>query len=71
MITEFVPEAGARKIRAEHQAYSMVLFPQESLHLEFNPDCEEMIFVAASTMKTPESTPLPKHCSSSTTTLPV
>jgi hypothetical protein len=46
MITEFVPEAGARKIHAEHQAYSMALFPQGSLHLEFNPDCEEMIFVA-------------------------
>jgi hypothetical protein len=47
MITEFVPEAGARKIRAEHQAYSMALFPQGALHLEFNPDCDEMIFVAA------------------------
>jgi hypothetical protein len=28
MITEFVTEAGARKIRAEHQAYFMALFPQ-------------------------------------------
>jgi hypothetical protein len=46
MITEFVTEAGARKIRSEHQAYSMALFPQGSLHLEFNPDCEDMIFVA-------------------------
>jgi hypothetical protein len=28
MITEFVNEALARKIRAEHQAYSMAVFPQ-------------------------------------------
>jgi hypothetical protein len=25
----------------------MVLFPQRSLHLEFNSDCEDMVFVAA------------------------
>lgn len=46
MITEFVSEGGVRKIRNEHQRYSMAVFPQGALHLEFNPDCEEMIFVA-------------------------
>ncbi|KAH8670369.1 spherulin-1A [Tricladium varicosporioides] len=46
MISEFVAETGARKIRNEHQTYSMVAFPQGALHLEFNPDCEELVFVA-------------------------
>jgi hypothetical protein len=47
MISEFVSETGVRKIRNEHQQYSMAVFPQGALHLEFNPDCEEMIFIAA------------------------
>ncbi|CZR52953.1 related to spherulin 1A precursor [Phialocephala subalpina] len=47
MISEFVQETGARKIRNEHKTFSMVLFPQGALHLEFNPDCDEMIFIAA------------------------
>jgi hypothetical protein len=47
MISEFVAETGARKIRNEHNTFSMVVFPQGALHLEFNPDCDEMIFVAA------------------------
>ena len=46
MISEFVAEAGVRKIRSEHQQYSLAVFPQGALHLEFNPDCEEMIFIA-------------------------
>lgn len=46
MITEFVTETGTRKIRAELDTYSMALFPQGALHLEFNPDCDEMVFVA-------------------------
>ncbi|KAJ4358426.1 uncharacterized protein N0V89_003009 [Didymosphaeria variabile] len=46
MITEFVTETGVRKIRAEHNTYSMAVFPQGALHLEFNPDCDEMVFVA-------------------------
>ncbi|KAF1964816.1 RmlC-like cupin [Bimuria novae-zelandiae CBS 107.79] len=46
MITEFVTETGTRKIRAEHSTYSMAVFPQGALHLEFNPDCDEMVFVA-------------------------
>jgi hypothetical protein len=43
MISEFVAETGARKIRNEHDTYSMVVFPQGALHLEFNPDCSEMV----------------------------
>lgn len=46
MISEFVAETGARKIRNEHQPYSMAVFPQGALHLEFNPDCDDAIFVA-------------------------
>jgi hypothetical protein len=46
MISEFVAETGARKIRNEHNAYSMVVFPQGALHLEFNPGCDEAIFIA-------------------------
>ncbi|KAE9378299.1 RmlC-like cupin [Stipitochalara longipes BDJ] len=46
MISEFVAETGARKIRNEHQPYSMTVFPQGALHLEFNPGCDEAIFVA-------------------------
>ncbi|KAH6674910.1 RmlC-like cupin domain-containing protein [Halenospora varia] len=47
MISEFVSETGARKVRNVHSTYSMVLFPAGSLHLEFNPNCEPMTFVAA------------------------
>ncbi|PVH83674.1 hypothetical protein DL98DRAFT_512864 [Cadophora sp. DSE1049] len=47
MITEFVLGTGARKIRNEHNTWGMAVFPQGSLHLEFNPDCTDMIFIAA------------------------
>lgn len=47
MITEFVTETGARKIRHEHAPYTMAVFPQGSLHLEFNPDCDDVVFVTA------------------------
>jgi hypothetical protein len=47
MISEFVGETSARKIRNVHNTYSVVLFPQGALHLEFNPNCEPMTFVAA------------------------
>ena len=47
MISEFVTETGARKVRNVHSTYSMVIFPRGSLHLEFNPNCEPMTFVAA------------------------
>lgn len=43
MISEFVAEMFARKIRNEHGTYSMVVFPQGALHLEFNPYCTEMV----------------------------
>jgi len=46
MISEFVAESGARKIRNVHTPYSVVIFPRGSLHLEFNPNCEDMTFVA-------------------------
>jgi hypothetical protein len=77
MISEFVQETGARKIRSvstkfshssnfslsficagtesikltylRNMAYthSMAFFPQEALHLEFKPTCEEVVFLAA------------------------
>lgn len=40
-------ENGARHMTHELKKYSMTIFPQGSLHTEFNPDCEPAVFVAA------------------------
>ncbi|KAI7086443.1 hypothetical protein KC356_g5023 [Hortaea werneckii] len=44
--TEFVAENGVKPISNTLNKFQMTVFPQGALHTEFNPDCEEAIFVA-------------------------
>ncbi|KAI7279181.1 hypothetical protein KC343_g989 [Hortaea werneckii] len=44
--TEFVAENGVKPISNTLNKFQMTIFPQGALHTEFNPDCEEAIFVA-------------------------
>ncbi|KAL8997019.1 MAG: hypothetical protein Q9169_003609 [Polycauliona sp. 2 TL-2023] len=45
--TEFTLENGARTIRNTLALHQMTAFPQGALHTEFNPTCDDAIFVAA------------------------
>ncbi|KAL8772006.1 MAG: hypothetical protein Q9209_002671 [Squamulea sp. 1 TL-2023] len=44
--TEFTLENGARTIRNTLANHQMTVFPQGALHTEFNPNCDDAIFVA-------------------------
>lgn len=44
--TEFVAENGARPISNTLEQYQMTVFPKGATHTEFNPDCEDAVFVA-------------------------
>ncbi|KAL8942403.1 MAG: hypothetical protein Q9216_001667 [Gyalolechia sp. 2 TL-2023] len=44
--TQFTLENGARTVHNTLGTYQMTVFPQGALHTEFNPDCDEAIFVA-------------------------
>ncbi|KAI7474551.1 hypothetical protein KC357_g5197 [Hortaea werneckii] len=44
--TEFVAENGVKPISNTLNKYQMTVFPQGALHTEFNPDCEDAVFVA-------------------------
>ncbi|KAL8943059.1 MAG: hypothetical protein Q9211_001142, partial [Gyalolechia sp. 1 TL-2023] len=44
--TQFTLENGARTVHNTLRTYQMTVFPQGALHAEFNPNCEEAIFVA-------------------------
>lgn len=44
--TEFTLENGARTIRNTLATHQMTVFPQGALHTEFNPNCDDAIFVA-------------------------
>ncbi|KAI6857438.1 hypothetical protein KC343_g880 [Hortaea werneckii] len=44
--TEFVAENGVKPISNTLNKFQMTIFPQGALHTEFNPDCEDAIFVA-------------------------
>ncbi|KAL8675281.1 MAG: hypothetical protein Q9168_000402 [Polycauliona sp. 1 TL-2023] len=44
--TEFTLENGARTIHNTLALHQMTVFPQGALHTEFNPDCDDAIFVA-------------------------
>ncbi|KAL4864700.1 hypothetical protein BDV12DRAFT_200863 [Aspergillus spectabilis] len=46
LVTNFVLENGARPIENTLSAYQMAVFPQGAIHQEFNPDCEDAVFVA-------------------------
>ncbi|KAL8905040.1 MAG: hypothetical protein Q9171_006829 [Xanthocarpia ochracea] len=44
--TEFTLENGARTVRNTLATHQMTVFPQGALHTEFNPNCDDAIFVA-------------------------
>ena len=44
--TEFITENGASVIRNKLTKYQMTVFPQGSIHTEWNPDCTAATFVA-------------------------
>ncbi|KAL8839052.1 MAG: hypothetical protein Q9170_001888 [Blastenia crenularia] len=44
--SEFTLENGARAVHNIIGTHQMTIFPQGSLHTEFNPDCTQAIFVA-------------------------
>ncbi|KAI4168334.1 MAG: hypothetical protein LQ343_006501 [Gyalolechia ehrenbergii] len=44
--TQFTLENGARTVHNTLGTYQMTVFPHGALHTEFNPDCNEAIFVA-------------------------
>ncbi|KAL3471045.1 RmlC-like cupin domain-containing protein [Aspergillus californicus] len=46
LVTNFVLENGARPIENTLGLYQMAAFPMGAIHQEFNPDCEDMVFVA-------------------------
>ncbi|PHH60866.1 hypothetical protein CDD81_1071 [Ophiocordyceps australis] len=47
LVTNFVGENGARPIENTVSRFQMAVFPQGAIHQEFNPDCQDAIFVAA------------------------
>jgi cupin len=46
LATEFTLENGARSIVNTLDEFEMTVFPQGAVHTEWNPTCEESIFVA-------------------------
>lgn len=46
LVTNFVVENGVAPIANTMGLYQMTVFPQGAIHQEFNPDCEESVFVA-------------------------
>ena len=46
LIAEFTLENGANSIINRLSTNQMTVFPQGALHTEFNPDCEDALFVA-------------------------
>jgi hypothetical protein len=47
IVTTMILENGARAVHTNLSTYGMTVFPQGSLHQQFNPDCEPTVFVAA------------------------
>ncbi|TQS33073.1 hypothetical protein Golomagni_06595, partial [Golovinomyces magnicellulatus] len=46
LVTNFFLENGAKPVANTLKRFQMAAFPMGSLHVEFNPDCEDTIFVA-------------------------
>ncbi len=46
LVTNFVVENGVEPIANTMSLYQMTVFPQGAIHQEFNPDCEDTVFVA-------------------------
>lgn len=47
LVSQSVHENGARTINHNLDTFQMTVFPQGAVHTEFNPDCEDAIFVAS------------------------
>jgi hypothetical protein len=47
LATNFVVENGVKPIANLMETFQMSVFPQGSIHQEFNPDCDEAVFVAS------------------------
>ncbi|KAL3435933.1 RmlC-like cupin domain-containing protein [Aspergillus tetrazonus] len=46
LVTNFILENGVSPVENTLDLYQMAVFPQGSIHQEFNPDCGETVFVA-------------------------
>ncbi|RSL53539.1 hypothetical protein CEP53_007734 [Fusarium sp. AF-6] len=46
LVTNFVIENGAKPIQNTMDTWQMSVFPKGAIHQEFNPDCEDAVFVA-------------------------
>ncbi|KAL4956368.1 RmlC-like cupin domain-containing protein [Aspergillus filifer] len=46
LVTNFILENGVSPVENTMELYQMAVFPQGAIHQEFNPDCEETVFVA-------------------------
>ncbi|KAM0327196.1 hypothetical protein ACHAQA_006329 [Verticillium albo-atrum] len=46
LVTNFVIENGVKPIENTMELYQMSVFPKGAIHQEFNPDCEDTVFVA-------------------------
>jgi oxalate decarboxylase/phosphoglucose isomerase-like protein (cupin superfamily) len=47
LVTNFIIENGLPLIANTMETFQMSVFPQGAIHQEFNPDCEEAVFVAS------------------------
>lgn len=47
LVTNFVLENGAKPIENTLDEFQMAAFPQGAIHQEFNPDCDDAVFVAS------------------------
>ncbi|KAJ4245980.1 hypothetical protein NW762_013724 [Fusarium torreyae] len=47
LVTNFFIENGVRPIANTLDTFTMAVFPQGAIHQEFNPDCEDAVFVAS------------------------
>ncbi|OAQ67868.2 methylitaconate delta2-delta3-isomerase [Pochonia chlamydosporia 170] len=46
LVTNFVEENGAAPVANTLSKFQMAVFPQGAIHIEFNPDCTDTVFVA-------------------------
>ncbi|KAF4589611.1 methylitaconate delta2-delta3-isomerase [Ophiocordyceps camponoti-floridani] len=46
LATNFMMENGGRPLQNLLSRFQMAVFPQGALHMEFNPDCDDAVFVA-------------------------
>lgn len=47
LVTNFIVENGVKPVGNTMETFQMSVFPQGAIHQEFNPDCEDAVFVAS------------------------